>query len=421
MPGTGANGDVTEPGGGAWGLLRGNGAFRALWGARFASVAGDSLGLVALMLYVADTTGQALAVSVLLLVGDFAPALLSPVTGALSDRVDLKRLMVACELVQAAIVAVIALTLPPLPVLLLLVAARALAGQVFIPASRAAVPALVRGRELEAPNSAMGFGTHGAEVLGPAAAAALFGVAGIRGVLLADAVSFLVSAFLLASVPSLPRGAAGNDAPPSLLGDAGAGLRYIASVPAVRVVTLAFCAVVAFNGIDDVALVLLAKDTFRAGDGAVGLLLAAVALGLFAGYVLLARYGARAAMPVLLLAGFAVSSLGNLLTGLAWAVGAAIAMQGVRGLGIAAMDVASSTILQRRVPAAMLGRVFGNLYGAIGIAAALSYVGGGLLLDVTSAPRTLVIAGIGGTLATLAASCVLPGALRRTPVIDGED
>jgi MFS family permease len=136
--------------------------------------------------------------------------------------------------------------------------------------------------------------------------------------------------------------------------------------------------------------------------------------------VLLARYGARAGMPVLLLAGFAVSSLGNLLTGLTWAVGAAIAMQGVRGLGIAAMDVASSTILQRRVLPAMLGRVFGNLYGAIGIAAALSYIGGGLLLDATSAPRTLVIAGIGGTLATLAAAWALPGALRRTPVIDGE-
>jgi MFS family permease len=419
MSRAGSGSEAEELGGGAGGLLRGNPAFRALWGARFVSVAGDSLGLVALMLYVADTTGQALAVSVLLLVGDFAPALLSPVTGALSDRLDLKRLMVACELVQAAIVAIIALTLPPLPVLLLLVAARAIAGQVFLPASRAAVPALVRGRDLEAANSAIGFGTNGAEVLGPAAAAALFGFAGIRGVLLADAASFLVSALLLASVPSLPRGAR-EDGPSSLLGDARAGLRYIASVPAVRVVTLAFCAVVAFNGIDDVALVLLAKDTFRVGDGAVGLLLAAVALGLFAGYVLLARYGARAAMPVLLIAGFAVSSLGNLLTGLAWAVGAAIAMQGVRGLGIAAMDVASSTILQRRVPPAMLGRVFGNLYGAIGIAAALSYIGGGLLLDATSAPRTLVIAGIGGTLATLVAAWALPGALRRTPVVADE-
>ena len=93
-------------------------------------------------------------------------------------------------------------------------------------------------------------------------------------------------------------------------------------------------------------------------------------------------------MPTLLLVGFAVSSVGNLLTGLAWAVAVAFALQAVRGLGLAAMDVASNTLLQRLVPDRMLGRVFGNLYGVIGVAAGLSYVGGGLLLDATSAPRS---------------------------------
>ena len=42
------------------------------------SFLGDSLSLVALMLHVAATTGQALAVALLLLAGDFAPALLGP-------------------------------------------------------------------------------------------------------------------------------------------------------------------------------------------------------------------------------------------------------------------------------------------------------------------------------------------------------
>jgi hypothetical protein len=59
----------------------------------------------------------------------------------------------------------------------------------------------------------------------------------------------------------------------------------------------------------------------------------------------------------------------------------------------------------------MLGRVFGNLYGAIGVAAALSYVGGGLLLDATNAPATFIIAGAGGTLATLIAALTLPRTL----------
>src|SRR3954467_15505307 len=99
-----------EPGGtGAMRLWRNNRRFRSLWCARSISFLGDSLGLVTLLLYTANTTGQGLAVALLLLVSDFAPSLLGPFTGVVSDRFDLRRAMVWCELVQGAFVAVIAL------------------------------------------------------------------------------------------------------------------------------------------------------------------------------------------------------------------------------------------------------------------------------------------------------------------------
>jgi MFS family permease len=91
-------------------------------------------------------------------------------------------------------------------------------------------------------------------------------------------------------------------------------------------------------------------------------------------------------------------------------VAAAFLVQAVRGLGIAGMDVAATTVLQRIVPPALLGRVFGSLYGAIGVAAALAYLLGGLPLDRTTPPTTFVIAGAGGLLATL----VMAAALRHT-------
>ncbi|WP_143831789.1 MFS transporter [Nocardiopsis sp. CNR-923] len=404
-----------EEGVGGLRLLMSNAPFRALFTARTVSYTGEAISLVALMLFVADSTGQAIAVSVLPLVGDFIPALLGPVTGAISDRFDLKRVMIVCELVQGAMLALIALSMPPLPLLLLLVAARAAAGQVFMPASRAAVPGLVRGRDLEPANASIGFGTNGAEAAGPLLAAVLFPFLGIQGVLFGAAAAYVFSALILLGLRPLPPVREEHEST-SLLADAREGLGYIWSVSAVRVIALGFCVVVAFNGIDDVALVLLAKDTFGAGDSAVSLLLGAVGIGLVVGYALLARYGMRGSMVVLLLLGFGVSSLGNLLTGLAWAVAAAFALQAVRGIGIAAMDVATNTLLQRMVPARMLGRVFGNLYGAVGVAAGLSYVGGGLLLDATSAPVTLVIAGVGGLVATVAVALTLPRALRRAGV-----
>jgi MFS family permease len=94
---------------GSFMLVRSNRAFRLLWTARSVSYLGDALSLVALMVYVADTTDQALAVALLLLVGDFAPALLGPATGTISDRFNLKRVLIGCECAQAALVVVIGL------------------------------------------------------------------------------------------------------------------------------------------------------------------------------------------------------------------------------------------------------------------------------------------------------------------------
>src|SRR5262249_43481545 len=89
-------------------LLRTNRDFRRLWLARAISFVGDSLGLIALLLYTANATGDAFAVALLLVAGDLVPSIASPLTGALSDRVDRRALMVGCELFRGAVVTIIA-------------------------------------------------------------------------------------------------------------------------------------------------------------------------------------------------------------------------------------------------------------------------------------------------------------------------
>jgi len=400
-------------------LLAGNSAFRTLWTARLVSFLGDSLGLIALLLYTASHFGTGLAVALLLIAGDFVPSLLSPVAGAIGDRWDRRFVLVSCELVQGALIAVIAVTLPSLPLLLALVAIQSAVAAVFQPASRSAVPSLVPDADLERANAAIGFGTNGMDSAGPLAGAALLALLSVRELLFADAATFVISAALLVTLPALARpqaargvGAGRGKPGPRLLAEARDGLRFIWQDKVIRVITLAFCAVVLFNGVDDVALVFLARHTLHGSNSAASLVYAGAGLGLLAGFLLIARTAPRLAMPALVVTGYAVSSLGNLLTGLSFAILAALGFQVIRGLGIAGMDVGHNTLIQRAVPADMLGRVFGNVYGAVGAAAGLSYVFGGLLLDATNARVTLIVAGAGGLASAAVAAIVLPRAMR---------
>jgi len=401
-------------------LLRANPAFRRLWTARLLSFFGDSMGLIALLLYTAGHFGTGLAVALLMIAGDFVPSLLSPVAGAISDRLDKRAVMVSCELAQGVIVAVIAVTLPSLALLLVLVAAQSCVAAVFQPASRSAVPSLVPDADLERANAAIGFGTNGLDSAGPLVGATLLAWLSVRDLLLVDAATFAVSAALIVMLPAMARARVNREHGPvtlvagarQLRSQARDGLAYLWRDKVLRIITLAFCAVVLFNGVDDVALVFLAKRTLHASNSAASLMYAGAGLGLLAGFVLLARAGPRLRMLVLILAGYAVSSLGNLLTGVSFAVVAALGFQVIRGLGVAAMDVGHNTLIQRLVPADMLGRVFGNVYGAVGVAAGLSYLFGGLLLDATGARVTLVVAGIGGLTAAAVAAIVLPRVVR---------
>ncbi|MFB9234136.1 MFS transporter [Plantactinospora siamensis] len=376
----------------AFGLLRRHPAFRTLWASRAVSFLGGSLSTVALILYVADRTGAGSAVALLMLVGELLPTLLSPVAGALADRLAPRRLLLACELGQGVMMALVALLLPNLALLLVLIVAKSAFAVVFDPAGRAVLPRLVADHQLEPANAALGLGTNGLDVAGPLLAAALLPVLGLRGILWLDVASFGLSAVLLSRLPRLGR--VGSVGPaPGIWAEAREGLRYVADNRMVRAVAVGFWAVVLCTGIDDVVLVFLVRDELRGGDVAVSVLYAAVGLGLLVGFLLLAVGGRARPALVLVVLGFAVSAGGNLLTGLAWAVPVAFACQAVRGLGIAMIDTGLPAAVARAVPEHLRGRVFAVTYGGVSLAVALSYVVGGAALGAVSPRLVLVVAG----------------------------
>lgn len=366
-----------------------------------------------LLLAVTHSSTKVLAVTLLMLTGDLAPALLAPLTGVITDRMDLRRLMILLEVGQAAATAAIALWLPALPVLLALFLVRSVLGQVFQPATRAAVPALVGELDLTSANVALGFGENGLTLAGPLLAAALLVVTGIRGLLFIDAASFCASAFLLLWLPPITTRATGLEQEGSFLLHAAEGITFLWRTAAMRLIFLSFFVIVFFNAVDDVALVFFGKQSLHLGNAGVSVLYAGSAAGLIAGYAAVNRWGKRVAAPALLVIGYAVSSLGNLFTGVSWAIAATLAFQAIRGLGLAAQDAAAATMIQRAVPRRLQGRAFSNFYGAIGLAAGLSYVLGGVLLHAAGPRVTFAVAGLGGVLTAIVTSIRLHA--RRRP------
>ncbi|HET7481115.1 MAG TPA: MFS transporter, partial [Rubrobacteraceae bacterium] len=278
-------------------LLFRNPVFGRFWGARIVSYLGSAATVAVLPLYVYETQGDPISVGILTLAMTL-PRLLGPFAGTVSDRMDGKRLMILCDLGQAAMIGLAALLLPPFPVLVLLVAGSATLSTLFFPAGRSAVPALVAPDDLTPANAFLGTAANLGFALGPALGGSAFAVIGARGALAFDAVTFLVSAAFLASLPALPSAPKDGAAlSAGFLAEVRDGLRYVSHQPLVRALVVGLFFGITFIAVDTVALVFLARGPLETGGAGYGLLASAHGVGMILGPLLLLRRVRLALVP----------------------------------------------------------------------------------------------------------------------------
>lgn len=376
--------------------------FLSLWAARAISFLGDQVAAVALVLLV-SRDHPATAVGGLLL-AESLPWLLSAMAGSIADRVERRRLMIVCQLGQGVIFAGITVWLPPYPALLALVVVASLMGTLLRAAGQSSVPALVRDDDLLAANALLGTALNASVVLGPALGGALAGLAGPRLALGVDTASFVLSAATLLWLPSLPPETVGGGEP----ADRGvvAALRYGFADPVLRALLLSTAMLVAFAGVDNVALVFLVRDTLGGGSFAFGAAMAAFGIGMLLATALLVRF-THWRVERTVFAGTAATAAGTTLTGLAPALGAVYPAQIVSGAGNGIELAAGNTLIQRQTPRAMLGRMSGASQSCVAIGFLIAYLGGGALIEATSPRTAFLVAGAGSLLALLVLRPVL--------------
>jgi MFS family permease len=378
-------------------LLR-NVHFLRLWVGQGISFLGDAVSMIALVVLVVQITGSASAVGGAL-VARLLPTLASPLAGVLADRLDRRVVLVASDLARAALVVGLVFV-RDLSVLYLLVFLMGLARTFFNPTIRAALPSVVGGGDLTRANSLIGATFSISIAGGPALGGLLVATVGVDAAFLLDAATFLISAAFLSRIV-LPRPQ--REEEEGFGRELRAGLGFLARtrVP-LAIVIGAFLTILTINTTIP-AEVFLAKETFGAGDVGYGLLVSVWGGGMALGSALMVALGGRVALVPLYLLSIFAGALALVGTGLAPVFVLALGALMVEGIATGIDNVATDTILQKRVPDAFLGRVFAVRFLSYSAGEALAYPLGGLIVDAIGPSSTYLLAGI----ATAAAGFVV--------------
>jgi MFS family permease len=265
--------------------------FRALWLAQLLSVAGDQLARVALTILVYDRTRSALLAAITFVVS-IVPTFIGGVTLAwLADRYPRRRVMIACDLVRAVLVLVMALPRVPIAAMVVLLFVVTLTGAPFTSARAALYPDVLTGDRYLMGTAVTLTTSQFAQVLGFAAGGTIVGLFGIRTSLVADAATFVASALIARAwvqVRPAPVTLTRTAAEPSRRAGVMAGIRLVFANRTLRT-TMLFGWLAAFYNAPEGVVTPLAR-ALGGGAIAVGVILAAQALGETAGAIVFSRF-----------------------------------------------------------------------------------------------------------------------------------
>ena len=298
-------------------------------------------------------------------VGVLVPAL---VAGVVADRVPQRTILqwvCVLELAGVGTIALLALTgTTALWHLAVVSFAAGVAMAFYYPAYSAWLPALVPESDLMAVNGFEGMVRPTIQqAAGPAVAGAIVGAASPGTAILVAAVAYAASLVALGFVPLTPvrrelDPERGGHPVRSALVDMGEGFRYMVRTPWL-LATLLFASlmILAVMGPLEVLIPFLLKDRLGGGPGDHALVLAAFGIGGAVGSLGMASMRMPRRYLTVMNLTWGVSCLPFLWMGVADAVWMVVAAAFLMGIAFSAPMVIWGTLLQRRVPPALLGRV----------------------------------------------------------------
>lgn len=337
-------------------------------------------------------TKSAFMVGAVSMVQFAGPLVLSLWTGALTDRVDRRRLLIAARIVSGTAVGTLAAVLAIFgedfggpPVLLACVGLVGVGHALSLPSMQALLPSLVPPDDLEQALALNSAGPGVARTIGPAAGAGLLVLGGPALAFGVSASTQLIFAVILALIEARPHQR--SDKRPDLLG----GLRYIVKNRTAGLVILAIA--LAGFGMDPViTLTPSLADMLGGGSQLVGFFATTFGIGAVVATLLFQRLRRVLSLRLVGVGGFWMLAAGLVIVAVIpvlWGIAAGFF---VAGAGFILATVSANARIQTRVPDHLRGRVMAlwgvAFLGSRPFAAAIN----GYIADHASVALSLLVA-----------------------------
>ena len=391
-------------------------SFRRLWLAQFVSIFGDFLALFGVIsLITFRLHGSAVQVTAVTLAYVFPLALASPLAGVLVDHWNVKRVMIASDLIRAVLVLLLVFV-RSVPQICAIFAAVSTVSSFFGPAQSVTLRTIVPREGLLAANALMSQAFYTVRLLSPALAGALVAWITEKSCFYLDSFSFFFSAAMLSTLtiarPSHDR----EKTLRALTNDFVAGNKFIFTHRAMAFVFLALALAMFVLSAFSPLISIYIRDSLSAGSFLFGIVSSMIGVGLVVGTQLINRFARNASKQHVVLGGLLGLGVGAALLGAFRNIPMAAASTLIMGFTIAFIVVPAQTLSQQETPHEMMGRVSSSFMSLIALAQVLGLLISGYLAQILGIRRLFLASAL--ALALLAAGGFLLMREQKKMVVD---
>jgi MFS family permease len=351
---------------------------RRLWYAQVVSVFGDFLALFAVISILTfklhATAQQVTGVQIAYML---PIAVLGILAGVFVDRWPLKPTMVSSDSIRAAL-CLLLLAAHQIWHFYAILAAISIVSSFFTPAQGVAIRSAVPLHGLRSANALMQQVMFGMRIIGPAIAAFMVAYLGSASCYIFDAVSFVASACLIASVAlvrTAPKPAAPGAENSSAIGkiwlDMKQGISFIVHHAALFFVILAMAAGMFVIGCFGPLIAIYVRDSLHASTKMFGIVSPMIGIGMLLGINGLNTFGKKLSNTLLVYSGLCGIAVGLVILTLLTHVWSTLVGNFIIGIAVAAIIVPAQTLFQQATPPELMGRV-GSTFMSIVFAAQIA-------------------------------------------------